>query len=373
MIYKTIDLCAGIGGIRRGFELTGRFKNVLSAEIDKNAAKTYEHLFGDNPLGDITSDSFKELVKNTDYDVLLAGFPCQSFSRAGKQLGFLDKTRGTLFYDIQDIIRTTRPIAFLLENVENLVSHNNGDTMKTIVEVLEIEHDYKIIGVDRTTENKLVFSRSSFVRNTKNFGLPQNRPRAYIIGFDRKRFGGNISRIPNELPWNSNDVIFPNVDAILDENVDTRFYMAEGYLETLRKHRARQRACGNGFGYCIVNDPNRRNRTANAILATGGSGKERNLVCQPKAGVAGTKLPTRKTALNGEGIRMMTPNEWGRLQGFVGYGFVDENGNDEFSFPEGTSLGQQYKQLGNSVSIPVIRTMAQFMIDCIDDMEIAKR
>src|SRR5574344_2001694 len=103
MIYKTIDLCAGIGGIRRGFELTGKFENVLSAEIDPSAAKTYQHLFGDNPLNDLTSDAFKDTAAGTEYDVLLAGFPCQSFSRVGKQLGFRDKTRGTLFFDIADI------------------------------------------------------------------------------------------------------------------------------------------------------------------------------------------------------------------------------------------------------------------------------
>ena len=91
MIYKTIDLCAGIGGIRRGFELTGKFENVLSAEIDPSAAKTYEHLYGENPLNDLTSDEFKDKVAQTDYDVLLAGFPCQTFSRVGKQLGFRDK------------------------------------------------------------------------------------------------------------------------------------------------------------------------------------------------------------------------------------------------------------------------------------------
>ena len=85
MIYKTIDLCAGIGGIRRGFEMTGKFENVLSAEIDPSAAKTYEHLYGENPLNDLTSDEFKDKVAQTDYDVLLAGFPCQTFSRVGKQ------------------------------------------------------------------------------------------------------------------------------------------------------------------------------------------------------------------------------------------------------------------------------------------------
>ena len=97
MQYKTIDLCAGIGGIRRGFELTGKFKNVLSAEIDTFACMTYKHLYGEDANHDLTSDEFKALVKQTPYDVLLAGFPCQTFSNMGKKLGFQDKTKGTIF------------------------------------------------------------------------------------------------------------------------------------------------------------------------------------------------------------------------------------------------------------------------------------
>ena len=104
MIYKTIDLCAGIGGIRRGFEMTGAFQNVLSAEIDPSAAATYKFLFGEDPTNDLTSEQFKNTVDAIEYDVLLAGFPCQAFSRIGKQLGFRDTTRGTIFFDIADII-----------------------------------------------------------------------------------------------------------------------------------------------------------------------------------------------------------------------------------------------------------------------------
>ena len=137
MIFKTIDLCAGIGGIRRGFERTGYFQNVLSAEIDESACKTYEHLFGENPRKDLTSETFKEEIQSVEYDVLLAGFPCQAFSSVGLQMGFEDKIRGTIFFDIAKIIKATHPKAVFLENVGNLYSHNKGQTFKTIIETLE--------------------------------------------------------------------------------------------------------------------------------------------------------------------------------------------------------------------------------------------
>ena len=146
MIYKTIDLCAGIGGIRRGFELTGSFQNVRSAEIDESAAKTYKHLFDDDALNDLTSEEFKTELDSTEYDVLLAGFPCLAFSRAGKQLGFRDTTRGTIFFDIADIISRTKPRAIFLENVDNLISHDHGNTINTIVKTLEDELDYRLSG-----------------------------------------------------------------------------------------------------------------------------------------------------------------------------------------------------------------------------------
>lgn len=162
MIYKTIDLCAGIGGIRRGFELTGKFENVLSAEIDEYACKTYEHLFGENPKNDLTSEEFKELVSRTEYDILLAGFPCQTFSRVGQQMGFRDTTKGTIFFDIADIISRTNPRAIFLENVENLVSHNKGETLRRIVTTLEDELGYRIIGVTMDEDGSYVYNTKSF-------------------------------------------------------------------------------------------------------------------------------------------------------------------------------------------------------------------
>ncbi len=369
MIYKTIDLCAGIGGIRRGFEMTGSFENVLSAEIDPSAARTYKHLFQDDPTNDLTSEEFKNQVVNTDYDVLLAGFPCQSFSRVGKKLGFRDTTRGTIFFDIADIISRTNPRAVFLENVENLVSHDHGNTIETIVRTLEEELDYRVIGVSLDEDGKYEYDRSSFIRNSKNFGVPQNRPRAYIMAFSKKKYGNAVKLLTQQLPEKGDKVAFSDVYEIMDSVVDDRYYLAEGYLKTLKEHKNRQREKGYGFGYCVVNQSDSEHPIAYTILATGGSGKERNLICQPKDGVAGKMLIGKKTPLNSEGIRTMTPNEWGRLQGFVGYAFVDENGKDNFSFPDGLTDGQKYKQLGNSVSIPVIETMANFMLECFELLE----
>jgi DNA-methyltransferase (dcm) len=366
--YKTIDLCAGIGGIRRGFELTGHFCNVLSSEIDKDACRTYEKLFGDNPVNDLTSEEFLKKVVNTDYDVLLAGFPCQTFSRAGKQLGFLDETKGTIFFFIAKIIANTKPKAIFLENVENLVSHDSGQTLKTIVNTLENELGYRIVGVTRNDDGNFDYSAKSFVRNSRNFGLPQNRPRAYIMAFSKEYYGEAVKLLDDGLPLRSDKVIASDLNDILEENVEDRYYMSQGYLETLKKHKAREKAKGHGFGYVVVNEEGKDHPFANTILATGGSGKERNLIWQPKPGVEGKMVTSKKTPLNNEGIRTMTPTEWGRLQGFIGYAFLGKDGKETFSFPEGMAVAQQYKQFGNSVTIPVIETMAEFMYKCFEKM-----
>lgn len=368
MIYRTIDLCAGIGGIRKGFELTGCFQNVLSAEIDDFACKTYEHLFGENPKNDLTSEEFKQKVVETEYDVLLAGFPCQAFSRAGKKLGFRDTTKGTIFFDIADIISRTNPRAVFLENVENLVSHDKGKTLETIITTLEDELRYRVIGVTLDEDGSYLYTSKSFVRNSRNFGLPQNRPRAYIMGFSKKMYGDAVKVLEESMPMVGRKVIAEDVNDILEPVVDDVYYMAQGYLDTLKRHKVREKEKGHGFGYVVVNAEGIEHPIASTILATGGSGKERNLIYQPKEGVAGKMLPTKKTALNNEGIRVMTPTEWGRLQGFIGYAFVDKNGTDAFSFPEGTTRAQQYKQFGNSVTIPVIEELAHFMLECFEKM-----
>ena len=368
MAYNMIDLCAGIGGIRRGFELVGEFYNVLSAEIDKYACMTYEHIFGDNPRNDITDEIFKQKLTKINYDILLAGFPCQAFSRAGKQLGFLDKTRGTLFFDIADIIKRTRPKAFLLENVDNLITHDKGNTFKTIIYTLTAELNYKIIGTNRQGA-KISYEPHSFIRNSKYFGVPQNRPRVYIMGFDRGLWGDEVDNLPEVLPQKRETYIYEDLRELLEMNADPEFFLASGYLATLEKHKARHESKGNGFGYRIVNLPETEHPIANALLATGGSGKERNLVVDHREDIAGMCLPNRKTPLNDKGIRVMTPREWGKLQGFINYGFIGKDGVDRFTFPRGVEKAQQYKQFGNAVTIPVIEEMAKFMKNCIAQLE----
>jgi len=360
--YKTIDLFAGIGGIRRGYELAGGFENVLSAEIDKYACMTYKHIFGDDPTNDVTSDEFKQKTADTQYDVLLAGFPCQAFSRAGRQEGFQDKTRGTLFFDIADIISRTRPKAFMLENVDNLLSHEKGATFKTILETLINDLNYKVLGVEKDAEGKLAYSPNFFMRNTRNFGLPQNRPRIYIMGFDMNRFGKHEDYLKSiTLPTNrAREPIYGDLNDLLEFNADIDYYVASGYLDTLDRHRARHKGKGNGFGYMVVNAPEIENPYSNTILAVGGSGKERNLVYDPQDGIAGQVVKSKQTPLNDRGIRHMTPREWGKLQGFINYAFMD-GGKDKFSTPDTVSRGQLYKQFGNSVSIPVIEEMALLM------------
>jgi len=369
MKWRTIDLCAGIGGIRRGFELTEKFENVLSAEIDEQACQTYQLLYGDDPRNNLTSRDFKDKVRSTKYDVLLAGFPCQAFSSVGLKLGFRDKTKGSIFFDIAEIIEETLPKVVFLENVSNLIAHDKGRTFKTIIEILENDLNYRVVGVKRN-KGELYAASKSFVRNTRDFGLPQNRPRVYIVCFSRDYFGNAVDTLPNELPQHGRKQIFESVNDILESNVDASFFLSSGYLRTLEQHAIRQEAKGYGFGYNIVNNDGIERPIATTLLATGGSGKERNLVIDKINGVrwSGTEVRYKKTPINSKNVRMMTPTEWGRLQGFIGYAFVDENGVDKFRFPVGMKNSAKFKQLGNSVSIPVIEEMANFVVQCVEKM-----
>lgn len=368
--YTMMDLCAGIGGIRRGFEMTGNFRNILSAEIDPNACATYKHLYGEDPTNDLTSDAFRKKTKNLNCDVLAAGFPCQTFSRAGKKAGFKDEEKGIIFFAIRDIIKgmKRRPRCLVLENVDNLLTHNKGETFKTILDTLINGLNYHVVGVVQDPETgAFQFKAKDFIRNSRNFGVPQNRPRVYIIAFDKRRYKSRVKKLPLHTPSENKHIrLYGSLNDLLDKDVEPKYFLSSGYLKTLEKHAEREKKKGHGFGYRIVNTPDIQKPIANTILATGGSGKERNLVLDVINGrkYAGQEAALKKTPINAKNIRMMTPNEWGKLQGFVNYGF--KKGRKEgFSFPESISDVAKYKLFGNAVTIPVARTMADFVFECL--------
>jgi DNA (cytosine-5)-methyltransferase 1 len=318
--FKFIDLFAGIGGFRIALQNLGG-ECVFTSEIDKYAQKTYQDNFGDMPHGDITKINEKDIP---NHDVLCAGFPCQAFSIAGRRGGFED-TRGTLFFDVARIIKEKQPKAFFLENVKGLISHNGGKTLATILNVLREDLGY--------------FVPEPQVLNAKNFGVPQNRERIFIVGFHKSL---NINSF--EYPKSFEDkVVFED---IREENtVDARYYLSTQYLQTLKNHKARHESKGNGFGYAII--PN--DGIANAIVV-GGMGRERNLVYDDRI-TDFTPTTKIKGEVNRECIRKMTPREWARLQGFPD------------SFKIEVADVHAYKQFGNSVAIPAIQATANQIIN----------
>ncbi len=318
-MYKSIDLFAGIGGIRMGFDnaFKDKTETVFVSEWDEKAQETYRANFKDdfNIQGDITKIAAEDIP---NHDILLAGFPCQSFSLAGFKKGFED-TRGTLFFDIARIVKYHKPKVVFCENVKNLVNHDRGKTFKTITRILE-ELDYKIY---------------SKVLNSKKFGVPQNRERIYMVAF-RNDIAPEDFKFPESA--GKKTVI---KDIIEEEVVSAKYYLSNTYLNTLRKHRARHEKKGNGFGYQI--------RDINDIAGTivcGGMGRERNLIIDKRL-IDFTPVTHIKGEVNREYVRKMTPREWARLQGFP----------DTFELPVADT--HLYKQFGNSVTIPVIEAIAK--------------
>lgn len=324
--FKFIDLFAGIGGFRLAFQNLGG-KCVFTSEWDKYSKKTYEANFGEVPFGDITKKETKNYIPD-GFDVLCAGFPCQSFSIAGKRGGFED-TRGTLFFDVAEIIKKKKPKAFFLENVKGLRSHDKGKTLATILNTLREDLDY--------------FVPEPQIINAKEFGVPQNRERIFIVGF-RKDLGITEFEYPKPT---KKEVILS--DILEEKEVSVKYYLSETYIETLRRHRARHESKGNGFGYEII--PN--NGTANAVVC-GGMGRERNLVLDDRL-TNFTPITHITGEVNREGIRKMTPREWARLQGFP----------EEFKIV--VSDAQAYKQFGNSVAVPAIQATAKKIIEKLNE------
>jgi DNA (cytosine-5)-methyltransferase 1 len=328
--YKSIDLFAGIGGIRLGFEKAfgKNIETVFASEWDEHAVKTYRANFQKDKFevsGDITKIDEKNIPP---FDICLAGFPCQAFSLAGHRKGFDDDykgmARGTLFFDVVRICARHKPKVIFCENVKGLTIHDKGRTFKIIKGALE--------EIGYTVYEKIL--------NSKDYGVPQNRERIYIIAF-RKNIAPPKFDFP--APTDSSKRL---KDIIEKDSVSVKYYLSNVYLETLRKHKARHAAKGNGFGYEIRD----KNDIAGAIVC-GGMGRERNLIIGKKLKDA-TPVTHIKGKINSEWVRKMTPREWARLQGFP----------ENFQFP--LADVHSYKQLGNSVTVNVIEAIAGEIKKC---------
>lgn len=308
--YTMIDLFAGIGGTRLGFQLTGRTKSIFSSEIDKFAIKTYKANYGDIPKGDITAINETDIP---DHDILVGGFPCQAFSQAGKKLGFED-TRGTLFFEIARIIKAKRPKAFLLENVKNLKGHDKGRTFKVIESTLK-DMDYEVYNA---------------LFKAKDFGVPQNRERIYIVGFDKKQIK-NYADFEFPTP-----LLTPTrLGNILEKKVLDKYTISDKLWQGHQRRKAEHKRNGNGFGYSLFNEDSPYTSTISARYYKDGS----EILIEQK----------------GKNPRKLTPREASRLQGFP----------EKFIIP--VSDTQAYKQFGNSVAVPVVNAIAKQILKVLDN------
>lgn len=308
--FTFIDLFAGIGGFRIAFEANNG-QCVFSSEWDKYSQRTYFENFGEVPHGDITEIDPENIP---EHDILCAGFPCQPFSIAGvskknslgRKHGFEDKTQGTLFFTIAKILKIKQPKMFLLENVKNLKGHDKGNTFKVITETLEelgYKYYYKIV-------------------DAQNY-VPQHRERIFIVGFNIKFFGENISfEFPN--PRNKKK----ELGSILEKKVDNKYILSDHLWNYLQNYAEKHKQKGNGFGFGLVNESSIA-RTLSARYYKDGS----EILIQ----------------LENSNPRRLTPRECARLMGY----------EDSFKIP--VSDTQAYKQFGNSVVVPVVKDIAKEM------------
>lgn len=301
--FKFIDLFAGVGGIRIPFEELGG-DCVFSSEWDKFSQQTYEANFGEIPHGDITEIDAKDIPK---HDLLVGGFPCQAFSQAGLKKGFKD-TRGTMFFEIARILDHHKPKAILLENVKGLRGHEKGNTFKTIISILN-ELGYQTL--------------ESTVLNAKHFGLPQNRERIFIVGF-KKHVNFQFPQPP---------MIDTRLGDILDKKIPDKYTISDRLWEGAQRRKEKYKEKGYGFGYSLFNKESKYTSTISARYYKDGA---EIWIDQ------GKKNP-----------RKLTPNEARKLQGFP----------EGFIIP--VSDGQAYKQFGNAVPVPVIRAIAERMVEFI--------
>lgn len=318
--FTFIDLFAGIGGFRLAMQAQGG-KCVFSSEWNAYAQKTYFANFGDMPFGDITKEVTKSYIPK-EFDVLCAGFPCQPFSIAGvskkkslgRETGFKDKTQGTLFFDVADIISRHRPKAFFLENVKNLTSHDKGNTFRVIRETLE-ELNYSL--------HYLVMDGQTYV--------PQHRERIMIVGFDKERYHGE-----EKFEFPEQHQATRSIKEILDPNIDPKYTLSDKLWEYLQNYAEKHRAKGNGFGYGLV-DLNGIARTLSARYYKDGS---EILIPQ-----------------EGKNPRRLSPRECARLMGYP----------DEYMIDKVSDV-QAYRQCGNSVIVPLITAVSGQIIKTLHNL-----
>ena len=329
--FRTIDLFAGIGGIRRGFASAGGYA-VFSSEWNEFSTRTYRTNYGfaEQMAGDITKVDVNDIP---DCDVVLAGFPCQPFSVAGvskkrslgRETGFRDKTQGTLFFDVARIIAAKRPAAFLLENVKNLTSHDRGRTFQVILDALQNELGYEV--------HWKVIDGQHFV--------PQHRERIYIVGFRSKTdFTWDDLKFPEHKPvladilhkTDGTEPVLPcDGDRYFDHEhnkVQDKYTLTPRLWQYLQDYKAKHEAMGHGFGYGLVT-PDMVSRTLSARYHKDGS---EILVAQ-----------------KGKRPRRLTPRECARLMGYP----------DDLRIP--VSDTQAYRQFGNSVVVPAVAEIARIM------------
>ena len=313
--FTFIDLFAGMGGFRLAMQAQGG-KCVFSSEWNAYSQKTYFSNFGDMPFGDITKEVTKSYIPKK-FDILCAGFPCQPFSIAGvskkkslgRETGFKDKTQGTLFFDVADIISRHRPKAFYLENVKNLTSHDKGNTFRVIKETLE----------------ELNYSLHYQVMDGQTY-VPQHRERIMIVGFDKERYHGE-----EEFEFPEQHEATRSIKEILDPNIDPKYTLSDKLWAYLQNYAEKHRAKGNGFGYGLV-DLNGITRTLSARYYKDGS---EILIPQD----------------DGRNPRRLSPRECARLMGYPDNYRIDR-----------VSDVQAYRQCGNSVIVPLITAVSEQIV-----------
>ena len=315
--FRFIDLFAGIGGMRIGFQKAGG-ACVFSSEFNPPAQDTYRDNYGEMPFGDIT---MIDPSKIPAHDVLLAGFPCQPFSHAGLKKG-IDDTRGTLFYNIASILAAKKPDFALLENVRGLISHDKGRTLKIVLQTLtqigyecNIPDDVIQHGLDRQIQEYA----KEMVLKSVDFGVPQNRQRIYIVLWRKGLLREFKYPVPPCVPTRVGD--------ILEKSPDPRLTISDRLWEGHQRRKVENALNGKGFGYGLVTADSPYTNTISARYYKDGS---EILIAQ-----------------DGKNPRKLSPREAARLQGFPDV------------FRPNRSNVQAYKQFGNSVSVPVLAALAQ--------------